>query len=84
MTSEPSFVQSVVFDFVQPLNESSAEGHVDPSGQQESPAHMVTLEPGHRTLSPTLHLPPGVGGPGCCDVVVVVVVMLNGTADCGQ
>lgn len=57
------FVQSSLLTLGQPVNEASAEGHVEPSGQQESPAQVVT-EPGHLTESPTLHLGDGDGGDG--------------------
>lgn len=57
------FVQSSTFFFGHPAKALSAEGHIEPSGQQESPAHFVMPPPGHNTVSPTLHCA-GLGGVG--------------------
>lgn len=57
-------VQSVFFVAGHPVKALSADGHVDPSGQHELPAHVVVVLPGQRTGSPTLQLPPGAGGTG--------------------
>lgn len=64
---EGPVVQSFSFFLEQPLKVLAAEGHVEPSGQQEFPAHCWVLLLGHRTVSPTLHFgygfgPGGLGG----------------------
>lgn len=56
----PDAVQSTSFGFEQPANVASAEGQTAPSGQQLSPA-QCTAEPGHETVSPTLHAGSGAG-----------------------
>lgn len=55
-------VQSYSFDFKQPENAASADGHTEPSGQQLSPAHLEVV-PAQTTESPTLHAG-GAGGDG--------------------
>lgn len=56
-------MQSLVFGFAQPLNDSGADGHVLPSMQHCAPSHFEFV-PGHSTGSPILQLPPGLGGVG--------------------
>jgi len=63
LSDNEGFVQSADFAFGQDLNESSAEGHVEPSGQQEFPAQSVSVV-GQVTVSPTLNCFGGPGGPG--------------------
>lgn len=56
-------VQSKAFGDAHPEKLSSADGHVEPSGQHWLPAHILFAELGQATASPTEQEPDG-GGEG--------------------
>lgn len=58
-------MQSFSFPFGHPAKSWLADGQIDPSGQQELPAHFVIPAPGQVTASPTLQ-DAGLGGLGGC------------------
>merc|ERR1712072_1014847 len=60
MKSSAPFVQSCFFGSGHIWYETSAEGHVEPSGQHWLPAQITTLF-GQFTGCPTLHVGPGDG-----------------------
>jgi len=64
-TTRTGFVQSFSFPFGHPAKSWLADGQIDPSGQQELPAHFVIPAPGQVTVSPTLQ-DAGLGGLGGC------------------